>query len=84
LGTDALRAAVKEAKDGRDVRRYLEAQGHMEVISPSDPAAKRDQEWVSTMSKKNQAETSRLEEELKGYKNNLIKESVRVCNLGTI
>jgi 26S proteasome subunit RPN7 len=29
--------------------------------------------------KQNQAETQRLEAELKGYKNNLIKESIRVC-----
>jgi hypothetical protein len=38
----------------------------------------RDQAWVDTVGKQNLAETARLEAELKGYKNNLIKESIRV------
>jgi hypothetical protein len=32
--------------------------------------------------KQNKAETTRLEHELKGYKNNLIKESIRVSSAG--
>lgn len=80
MGVEALKAAVVEAKEGRDVRRYLEAQGHLETIGPQEPESVRDQEWVDTVGKQNQAESQRLEAELKGYKNNLIKESVRVSH----
>ena len=78
LGVEALKAAVIEAKEGRDVRKYLEAQYHLEIVGEQEPEAARDQDWVDTVDKRNQAETQRLEAELKGYKNNLIKESVRV------
>lgn len=37
-----------------------------------------DLSWAVDVEKKNQKETQRLENELKGYKNNLIKESIRV------
>jgi hypothetical protein len=30
--------------------------------------------------RENNLQTKRLEDELRGYKNNLIKESIRVCN----
>jgi hypothetical protein len=38
-----------------------------------------DQAWIEKREKLNGAEAGRLEAELKGYKNNLIKESIRVC-----
>jgi len=37
-----------------------------------------DPVWAAQQEKKNATETARLENELKGYKNNLIKESIRV------
>lgn len=78
LGVEALKLAAVEAKRGRDIKRYLEAQSHLEVIGPQEREAVRDLAWMETTDKQNQAETARLEAELKGYKNNLIKESIRV------
>lgn len=81
LGVDALKAAVVEAKKGRDVRRYIEAQGHLLNVGPGEKEALKDQEWIEKMERENSAETQRLEAELKGYKNNLIKESIRVSSI---
>jgi COP9 signalosome complex subunit 1 len=71
---------VKEAKKGKDIKRYLEAQNHLETVGPQEREAARDKVWMDMTEKQNQAETQRLEAELKGYKNNLIKESIRVCS----
>lgn len=80
LGAEALKSAVNEAKAGKDIRLYAEAWSLLEVIAPSEPEAVRDDAWISTVDRHNQAETARLEAELKGYKNNLIKESIRMGN----
>ncbi|KAI1007315.1 COP9 signalosome complex subunit 1 [Podosphaera aphanis] len=80
LGIEALRAAIHEAKEIRDVNSYLEAQGHLEKIGPFEPEAQKDLEWVTTTEQINLQETQRLEAELKQYKNNLIKESIRIGN----
>lgn len=40
-----------------------------------------DATWVEKRTKQIQAETDRLEAELKIYRNNMIKESIRVCVL---
>jgi COP9 signalosome complex subunit 1 len=79
LGVDALKLAVKEAKHGKDTRRYVEAQSHLQTVGPHEPEARRDQGWIDATEKQNQAETNRLQTELNGYKHNLIKESIRVC-----
>lgn len=47
-------------------------------VAPNESEATPDTEWVDRMRKVVKAETDRLEHELKGYKNNLIKESIRV------
>ena len=47
-------------------------------IAPEDPRATLDMVWVDRTTKEVKLETDRLELELKGYKNNLIKESIRV------
>lgn len=47
-------------------------------IAPEDPDAADDLGWIDKMTKQVKVETDRLEQELKGYKNNLIKESIRV------
>lgn len=78
LGVEALKVAVKEAKEGKDIGRYLEASKHLATIGPNEPEAVRDATWIQNTERTNSAETSRLEAELKGYKNNLIKESIRV------
>lgn len=70
---------MREAKAGKDIRRYLEAQSHLETIAPLEPEAVADRAWVELVDKQNKAEAKRMEAELKGYKNNLVKESIRVC-----
>jgi COP9 signalosome complex subunit 1 len=79
LAEEAARLALIEAKKGNDVRFYQEAVALLKRVSTGknlgnllDPA------WAAQQEKKNNAETARLENELKGYKNNLIKESIRV------
>ena len=78
LCIDALRAATTEAKRGRDCDRYKAAQEMFAMVSPHEPEARYDKDWVDRTVKENAAKTKRLEDELKGYKNNLIKESIRV------
>jgi COP9 signalosome complex subunit 1 len=78
FGVDALKLAVKEAKRGKDSKRYILAQTHLQTIGPGEVEAKRDQGWIETTEKHNLAEISRLQAELNGYKHNLIKESIRV------
>ncbi|KAL9063990.1 MAG: hypothetical protein Q9157_008001 [Trypethelium eluteriae] len=78
LAVEALRAAVREAKQGKDVDLYLNTCQALFAISPDDPLAKADMTWADTRTKQIKAEGDRLEAELKGYKNNLIKESIRM------
>lgn len=49
------------------------------LIVPEDPAALLDTAWAEKKTREIQQEQDRLEHELKSYKNNLIKESIRVC-----
>ncbi len=81
LCVDALKAAVLEAKGGRDINRYRLAQEKLASLGPHEPEASYDKEWVDRVARDNSAKTKRLEDELKGYKNNLIKESVRVSHM---
>lgn len=78
LSLDALRLAVAEAKSGKDVERYELAVEALGQATPNDPDAVLDQRWVDVAKQTVRAETDKLEHELKGYKNNLIKESIRV------
>ncbi|PYI03922.1 COP9 signalosome subunit 1 [Aspergillus sclerotiicarbonarius CBS 121057] len=80
LSVEALKAAVVEAKHGRDVSRYERAVRALADAAPNDPEATLDTNWVDHMKKSVKAETDRLEHELRGYKNNLIKESIRMGN----
>ncbi|TAQ86487.1 hypothetical protein B7494_g5184 [Chlorociboria aeruginascens] len=80
IGIEALNLAVAEAKKGTDIKRYVEAQSALELIAPFEPAARRDQDWIEKIDKQNQAESQRLEAELKGYKYNLVKESILLAN----
>ncbi|KAF5005168.1 hypothetical protein F66182_15974 [Fusarium sp. NRRL 66182] len=78
LSLDALRLAVAEAKSGKDVERYELAVQALKQVAPNDPDAVLDQRWVDVTKQTVRAETDKLEHELKGYKNNLIKESIRM------
>ncbi|PHH85300.1 hypothetical protein CDD83_624 [Cordyceps sp. RAO-2017] len=80
LCVDALKAAMAEAKKGFDVTRYTDAWGYIRAVAPDEPEARRDDDWIGTVEAANKAETARLEAELKEYKNNLIKESIRMGN----
>ncbi len=83
LCIDALKAAVLEAKRGRDTHHYRLAQEKLAAVAPHEPEASFDKEWVDRIVRENNAQTKRLEDQLKGYKNNLIKESVRVRHTKT-
>lgn len=48
------------------------------MLGPDEPEAKYNSVWVSETEKANRSETHHLEAELKKYKNNLVKESIRV------
>ena len=81
LQVDALKAAVTEAKAGQDVTLYEDAVSLLKQIASSEPEATLDVKWVDKTSREVKAETTRLEAELKGYKNNLIKERISVSDL---
>ncbi|QSS55461.1 COP9 signalosome complex subunit [Histoplasma capsulatum var. duboisii H88] len=80
LSVEALKMAVVDAKGGKDVGSYTKAVEALARVAPQDPEAKLDTAWVDHTSRVVKAETDRLEHELKGYKNNLIKESIRMGN----
>ncbi|EEY16700.1 COP9 signalosome complex subunit 1 [Verticillium alfalfae VaMs.102] len=77
LCVEALKAAVAEAKSGRDVERYREIWECIRVAAPAEPEAVFDQAWADKTTMENRQQTHHLETQLKGYKNNLIKESIR-------
>ncbi|KAE8151078.1 COP9 signalosome subunit 1 [Aspergillus avenaceus] len=80
LSVEALKAAIIEAKSSKDVSRYERAVRALAEVASNEPEATPDKEWVDRMRKVVKAETDRLEHELRGYKNNLIKESIRMGN----
>lgn len=69
---------MAEAKKGKDVERYEKAVEALAEAAPNDVQAVLDTAWTAHTSKLAKVETERMELELKGYKNNLIKESIRV------
>lgn len=79
LFMDALRAAIAEAKRGKDVQRFEAAVSRLHDMAPRDKDASGDAAWVEKTKKQVKVETDKMEMELKGYKNNLIRESIRVC-----
>ncbi|KAJ2906191.1 26S proteasome subunit RPN7 [Zalerion maritima] len=78
LRVEALKAAVSEAKQGKDVSRYKKACALLQQVAPSEPEAQVDSEWVSRVNHENNSESKRLSDQLSGYKHNLIKESIRM------
>ena len=83
LYLEALKAAVAEAKQGTDVQRYENAVSYLRELAPNDPDATPDLDWIERMKKQVKSATDKMELELKGYKNNLIKESIRVRYIPT-
>ncbi|KAF2501278.1 PCI-domain-containing protein [Lophium mytilinum] len=80
LAVDALRMAITEAKQGADENLYLSLTELLQSISREDPLATPDVEWAERTFKANKLKQEQLEGELKAYKNNLIKESIRMGN----
>ena len=78
LYLEALKAAIAEAKQGIDVQRYENAVSYLREIAPDDSDTMPDLDWIDRMKKQVKGGTDKMELELKGYKNNLIKESIRV------
>lgn len=79
LCIDALHIAIKEARrHSPDPDIYIALTALLHEIAPDDALSVPDVDWVQKRRKENKAETDRLEQELRGYKNNLIKESIRV------
>jgi len=77
LSQQALRLALTSAKKGKDATLYLrlhEIGARLQI--PNLPAF--DSEWAARQEEANKRELSRLEGELRGYKNNLIRESIRM------
>lgn len=79
LCVDALKAAVQEAKAGKDILRYQMAVNSLFQAARNEPEALLDKAWLDAKAKENRETTLHLQAELQGYKNNLIKESIRVC-----
>ncbi|KAL5114477.1 hypothetical protein ACEQ8H_007620 [Pleosporales sp. CAS-2024a] len=77
---DAYRLAIAEAKKTKNVPLYTALVEDFGNIAPQDPAALLDATWVERRTRETQQEQDRLEHELKSYKNNLIKESIRMGN----
>ena len=79
LRDEAARLLVAEAKNGSDTNIYQDAVALLNKFNPpGGPSTSLDMAWLEKKEKQNAGETARLESELKGYKNNLIKESIRV------
>ncbi|CAN9264411.1 unnamed protein product [Alternaria sp. RS040] len=80
LAADAYRLAMAEAKRGKNVDLYTTLVEQFSRIAPQDPASVTDTAWVEKKTREVREEHDRLEHELKSYKNNLIKESIRMGN----
>jgi len=78
LSLEALRIAIPESKSAKNPETYLNLVSLLREIDASNELAKLDVEWMERKTKENQKETERLDQELRGYKNNLIKESIRM------
>lgn len=77
LAKQAMTMAITTAQQGKDVRLYtrlceLAAQLGLSQLSTPDAT------YVTKQEEANRRELSRLEQELRGYKNNLIRESIRM------
>lgn len=77
LARQALTLSLADAKKGKDVQIYNRLCDLAANLGFKD-LGKQDTEWASRKDEENRRELARLESELKGYKNNLIRESIRM------
>lgn len=77
LERQSLTLAIAAAKKGKDVQLYERLCELARSLSSQDLGAP-DSAWTSRTEEANRRELSRLEGELRGYKNNLIRESIRM------
>ena len=82
LREEATKLAIKEAKKGSDVQFFHDVLSLLQQL-PNRKGMEQfaDPSWAKEQEKKNASDTHKLENELKGYKNNLIKESIRVSTV---
>jgi COP9 signalosome complex subunit 1 len=78
LAVEAYRLAIAETKKGKNVGAYTNLVEEFSSIAPDDPAASMDTAWAERKTREVREEQEKLDHELKSYKNNLIKESIRV------
>ncbi|KAF2485886.1 hypothetical protein BDY17DRAFT_309174 [Neohortaea acidophila] len=77
LSQQSLDLAITAAKRGKDVLLYNRLYEIAEKLGVSGLEQK-DEEWMQRQEEGNKRELARLEGELRGYKNNLIRESIRM------
>ncbi|KAJ5664693.1 COP9 signalosome subunit 1 (CsnA) [Penicillium macrosclerotiorum] len=80
LSVEALKSAIIEAKSGKDVANYEKAVRALAEVAPNEESATLDSAWVQNVQRTVRTQDDRLDQELRGYKNNLIKESIRMGN----
>lgn len=81
LARQALVLAIAQTKSGRNVQlwtRLTELAGNLGVAELAGGSSVDDMDWATRKEEENRREQSRLESELRGYKNNLIRESIRM------
>ncbi|KAK9456543.1 26S proteasome subunit RPN7-domain-containing protein [Dipodascopsis uninucleata] len=78
LAKDALLLAITTLKKTQNVTKYEEAVEMLSKVDSHDPLATIDKAWVDEVSRSTRSVGDKLELELKSYKNNLIKESIRM------
>ena len=61
----AMHLAITEARASVNVENYVTLVGMLHAVAPDDPLATADEVWVEATKRKAQAETIRLEQELK-------------------
>src|SRR5271169_5478604 len=85
LQIDALKYAIRLIKETTlNVPLYQEAAEQLRLLLPSSPETVIDQSWMDHATRTTKYITEKLEAELKNYKNNLIKESIRVFLLSSL
>ncbi|KAK5112848.1 hypothetical protein LTR85_011075 [Meristemomyces frigidus] len=77
LARQSLSIAISATKKGKDVQLYNRLCELASQLGLQDLGAA-DHEWAGKQEEGNKRELSRLEGELRGYKNNLIRESIRM------
>ncbi|KAK9461024.1 26S proteasome subunit RPN7-domain-containing protein [Lipomyces oligophaga] len=80
LAIPSLQLAIRQLKQTRDTAQYEDAVAKLNVLDPSSLEATVDKAWLDRTEGEVRTEGDKLELELKSYKNNLLKESIRMGN----